>query len=109
MPANADAIGIESCTLTLAQKVRVTRKAEAAPPLLTRDGSFSQGATLGGDDEFTIEGKGDLPSGLALGVAGEAPVDTLSGVVIITSIEESEDPKDWNSWTLGGEGFPNAE
>ncbi|MBL9115515.1 MAG: hypothetical protein JNJ83_10965 [Verrucomicrobiaceae bacterium] len=109
MPVNADAIGIESCSLTLAQKVRVSKKAEVVSPLLDRSGAFIQGATIGGDIEFSIEGKGDLPNTLTIG-GSDPDIDQFSaGVTIISDVEESEEQKDWNGWTVNGENFPAAE
>lgn len=105
MPVNADALGINTCDHALVQKVSAGRKSEPVAPLLNSDGSFNKGATLGDDGDFTLEGRGDL--GLAFD--DDPEIDLLSGVVIITDIEESEDAKDWNAWTVAGRFFPHAE
>ena len=71
MPADFTKIGIQSVGLTLAQKFDIEKKLEEKV-LLDKDGKFSQGDARDPIFEFSIEGKGDLPEGLALGSNGGA-------------------------------------
>lgn len=52
---------------------------------------------------FDIAGRGDLPSGVALGTGGAAIAGMTSGVLIATTLKLSEKAGDWNGWNVNGE------
>ncbi len=108
MPADFTKIGIQSVGITLAQKFDIEKKLEDKV-LLDKDGKFAQGDARDPMFEFSIEGKGDLPSGLVLGEDGGLTVEGISGgKTIIKQVSETEKNDDWNEWKVAGVNYPAA-
>jgi len=108
MPADFTKIGIQSVGITLAQKFDIEKKLEEKV-LLDKDGKFAQGDARDPIFEFSIEGKGDLPSGIALGSDGGLAIEGISGgKTIIKQVSETEKNDDWNEWKISGMNYPAA-
>ena len=57
---------------------------------------------------FTINGRGDIPVGPALGTGGSAMATLGGGLVVVTQLSEGERKADWNRWGTQGSSYPSA-
>ena len=109
MPADFTKIGIQSVGITLAQKFDIEKKLEDKV-LLDKDGRFAQGDARDAMFEFSMDGKGDLPDGLALGSnGGDLAIEGIAGgKTIIKQVTETEKHDDWNEWKVAGVNYPSS-
>jgi hypothetical protein len=109
MPVTLTNIGIQSVEYSLAQSVERTTRTESAS-VMNYLGGFGHAEAYDPVTEFSISGRGDLPSGLAVGIAGDG-IDGLfaAGTTIVTSVSLTENNTDFNSWDISGTNYPAAD
>jgi hypothetical protein len=102
-----DIQGVRSVDFTLAQELEIEATIEESEPLLDRLGDFVCAETYGSRNNFTIEGKGDVPDGVAAG--GSVTIAGLTtGQTFVKSVRQSQKGGDWFSWTVSGTNYPFA-
>jgi hypothetical protein len=57
---------------------------------------------------FSINGRGDLPAGTALGTGGAAFKGGDTGKVLVESLMTGEKRADWNRWSADGSHYKSA-
>jgi hypothetical protein len=114
MPANLNDVGIQASSLTLLETVDYSKKLEEAV-IMDSDSSFGDAEAFNPIIEFSLKGRGDLPSGIAIGTDGGASgavdltgINDGSGTLIITSVKQSESNTDFNAWECSGTYYPSA-
>lgn len=104
-PTKAD-LEIVSVEYASTETYRATVAVEDVP-LITNDGTVELRATCKRKGTYSLAGRGDLPSGLAIG-AGLAANGMATGKSIITKLGETEKQGEWNGWSADGEWYPAA-
>jgi hypothetical protein len=89
----------ESLDVTTQVEDKVALNADGTPGFRQKHAKMSN---------FSLRGKGDLPSGLALGTGGAAVKGLNSGVIIVTDIETEEQAAEINGWSVNGNHYPAA-
>jgi hypothetical protein len=89
----------ENLTVTTQVEDKVATDYNGTPGYRAKHGKMSN---------FSLRGKGDLPSGLALGTGGAAVKGLNGGVIIVTELEEEEQASEINGWSLSGMHYPSA-
>ncbi|NDG19831.1 MAG: hypothetical protein EB117_16415 [Betaproteobacteria bacterium] len=109
MPVTLTNIGIQSVEYSLAQSVERTTRTESAS-VMNYLGGFGHAEAYDPVTEFSISGRGDLPAGLAVGIAGDG-IDGLfaAGTTIVTSVSLTENNTDFNSWDISGTNYPATD
>jgi hypothetical protein len=103
-----DTIGIKTVDYSLAQKTTRAKKTDPVEPLIAADGTFHAGATVGEDEEGTIEFLGDPLVGIAVG-EGDAGVNGVTGgKTLITRVSQFQALGSWNGGSFSYEHCPNA-
>jgi hypothetical protein len=112
VPANLDDIGLQSLTTgkpTLTNSFRISRTLKESPPLINADGEFVEMRTHDPVIEFSLDGKGDFPTALALGTDGGLTIDGISaGATVLTSKTTSTENEGWDAWSASGRNWPGA-
>ena len=114
MPANLNDVGIQASSLTLLESVDYSKKLSEAV-IMDSDSSFGDAEAFNPVIEFSLKGRGDVPSGIAVGTDGGvggaadlAGINDGAGTLIITSVKQSESNKDFNAWECSGTYWPDA-
>lgn len=102
-----DDLEIVSVEYSIAENVRRSYEVEDMV-LVGTDGTPANRATVGVKGTFSIQGRGDLPAGTALGTGGAAFQDGDTGLVLVNSLMEGEKRKDWNRWGADGSHYKVA-
>ncbi len=101
-----DTVEIVSVTYAVVESVKRTRDVKDMV-LIGSDGTPAARGKVTRTGTFDIIGRGDIPGGIALGTAGAA-LASFTGVVLATSLKESEKAGDWNGWGISGKHYPAA-
>ena len=115
MAVNLDDVGVQSWTAptgSICESVEYEQKTDTAM-ITSCDSGFGAAEAFAPIVEFSIKGRGDLPTGFAVGTDGGANgtidgVNDGSGTSIIESVKESEKNDDYNSWEISGMYFPSV-
>lgn len=68
-------------------------------------GAYSAAQAISPEFSFSVRGKGTAP----VGVGGSSGAPTgATGKVIITSVKETQNNEDWESFEYSGSAYPNA-
>lgn len=105
-PAIGD-LEITSVTYSVAESIRRSQTVENMV-LVGTDGAPAFRAKVGVKAPVGIQGRGDLPAGVALGTGGADYKGAATGILVITTLTEGEKRKDWNRWGVDGERYPSA-
>lgn len=114
MPANLNDVGIQSSGLALIESVDYSKKLEEAV-VLESDSSFGDAEAFNPIIEFSIKGRGAVPTGIAVGTDGgtEGAADLAGitdgeGTLIIKNVKRGESNTDFDSWECSGTYYPHA-
>lgn len=103
----ADIIGVRSVEFTLAQELEIEAVIEESDPLLDRLGQYVSSETYGSKNNFTIQGKGDLPDGLLAG--GSVAIAGLEdGLTFVKTTRIEQKKGQYFAWTASGSNYPFA-
>ncbi len=114
MAISVTAVGITQITThALLVQCEVERGLDETEPVLKYDGTLDTPAAELFDpyQDFTLQGKGDLPVGLALATDGGLPTDHASitgGRTILTRVKDGESADAHNTWEVAGRHRENA-
>jgi hypothetical protein len=102
-----DTLNIVSVAYACAESVK--RSVEVTDSvLLGSDGKPCDRAKVKKMGSFDVQGRGDLPAGVALGTGGVNVAGFSGGKIICTTLKESEKAGDWNGWGGSGKHYPAA-
>jgi hypothetical protein len=108
MPANASIPGIQSVTAyALLQSFSDKAEIEVTEPLLDYAGEYVTARGHSKVRKFSLQGAGDLPVQLALGVDTSGNVYS-SGKTIVERVRRSQGNTRWPNWEASGTNYPNA-
>lgn len=106
-----DTIGIQSVGASLVESVETTVNLESVI-VKASDSGYGFAEVFDPSYEFTVSGRGDLPSAAVIGAAGDATVvpDNMpsGGITLISSIKLEEKNEDIQSWEITGMLAPGA-
>lgn len=105
-PTVAD-LEITSVTYSIAESVRRSNTLEDKV-LIGSDGTPAARETHTRRKPFSINGRGDLPAGVALGTGGAKFTGAATGVTVAGVLREFERRADWNGWGVDGMNAPGA-
>jgi hypothetical protein len=89
----------ESLTVTSQVEDKVATDSDGTPGYRAKHARMSN---------FSLRGKGDLPTGIDLGTGGAAVKGLNGGVLIVAELEEEEQASEINGWSLSGMHYPSA-
>lgn len=98
---------ITSVEYSIAESVRRTASLENKVVVGT-DGTPAARATCTKRIAFSINGRGDLPAGVALGTGNVEFIGADTGLTLAGTLREFERRADWNGWGVDGTNYPNA-
>jgi hypothetical protein len=99
-PTIAD-LEIVSVEYSIAESVRLAAEVRNSV-LIGTDGTPAARCHIEARHPFTVNGRGDLPTGVAAGVGGVAFVGGNTGKVIVPNLTTGEKRGDWNRWGTDG-------
>jgi hypothetical protein len=108
MPVTLTAIGIQSVDITLVESFELEKKTELKS-VNASNGGFGAAETVDPIFELSIQGRGDLPAGLALGIDATTEITPIvGGVTIIERVRQTQSNEDFQTWEVSGKNFPGA-
>lgn len=105
-PAIGD-LEITSVEYSIAESVRRTASLENKV-LVGSNGQPANRATCTKRIAFSINGRGDLPAGVALGTGNVEFHGGDTGLTLAGTLREFERRADWNGWGVDGTNYPSA-
>lgn len=109
MAATLADFGIQAVSTALVEQVRKRKSVTVVGPVLTSAGGFHAAEKIDPMWEFTISGKGDFPTGIAIGEDASPTITDISGgITLIEDTRYSEFDQDYNSWEFSGSNAPGA-
>jgi hypothetical protein len=100
-------LAITSVTYSVAESVRRSVTLDDMV-LAGSNGGVAYRETTTVRKPFAIAGRGDLPSGVALGSGGAKFNGAGTGMTVVGVLRESERRADWNGWGADGTNYPAA-
>lgn len=109
MPAGTNPLAITEVGYTLATKVDVEKKVTETEPLINAADEFESGDARDPIYEISVDGKGDLPDGIAVGDPPDGEdFGITGGKTIVKMFKETEHTETWNDWSLNATNWPAA-
>ncbi|MFK5923272.1 MAG: hypothetical protein QM496_13930 [Verrucomicrobiota bacterium] len=112
MAISVTEVGIKQITnIALLVQSEIERSVEETEPVLNYDGTLNAEAAelFNPAIDFTFQGKGDLPAGLALATdAGFTHADLAGGVTLLLRVKDAEQAGITNNWEVSGKNRPTA-
>lgn len=100
-------IEVLSVAYALTESVSTTGKVDDKVATAT-DGTPGYRQTHAQMNNFSVRGKGTIPTGVALGTGGAAIKGLDGGVLIVRTLEDVQNAGNLNEWSLDGEHYPSA-
>lgn len=108
MPVTLTAIGIQSTDIALVESFDLEKKTDLKS-VNESDGGFGAAGTQDPIWEFSVQGRGDLPAGVALGIdTATTLTPVVGGVTIVERVRKGEKNDDFQTWEFSGKNFPGA-
>jgi len=98
---------ITSVEYSIAESVKRTATLENKV-LVGTAGTPSARATCTKRIAFSVNGRGDLPAGVALGTGNVEFAGGDTGLTLVGTLREFERRADWNGWGVDGTNYPSA-
>lgn len=98
---------ITSVEYSIAESVKRTASLENKV-LVGTAGTPSARATCTKRIAFSVNGRGDLPAGVALGTGNVEFAGADTGLTLVGTLREFERRADWNGWGVDGTNYPSA-
>lgn len=110
MPQATSSLGIKSSTITLVQSLSIEKKMTETP-LFDLNGAFVSGDLRNPVFSFDVSGKGDVPSGIAVGgtlSGGNVLTGISGGKTLVESLDVTEHEGAHNEFKFSGRNWPSA-
>lgn len=110
MPQATSSLGIKSIAVSLTQALTLEKKLRETP-LFDKNGAFNAGDLRDPIFSFEVSGKGDVPSGIAIGgtvASGNAITGVSGGISIVENLEITEHTDEYNEFKFSGRNWPSA-